>query len=124
VKQVKAKIEKATRQSIALYKAIICFDGWNNAIHWLLMNVMLVCLVGDKFINLVDTIDHKKTKEYIVEQLKPYIKVVGLNNVIQICSNFISAIFGVVCELRALYLHMCKQGCCVHILDFFFEYWK
>jgi hypothetical protein len=30
VKQVKAEIEKATKQSIALYGAIICSDGWDN----------------------------------------------------------------------------------------------
>ena len=32
VKQVKAKIEKTTKQSIALYGATICSDGWNNVI--------------------------------------------------------------------------------------------
>jgi hypothetical protein len=51
VKQVKAKIEKATKQSIALYEATICFDGWDNVIHRPLMNVMLVCPVGDIFIS-------------------------------------------------------------------------
>jgi hypothetical protein len=33
VKQVKAEIEKATKQSIALYGATICSDGWDNVIH-------------------------------------------------------------------------------------------
>jgi hypothetical protein len=47
VKQVKAEIEKATKQSIALYGATICSDNWDNVIHRPLMNVMLVCPAGD-----------------------------------------------------------------------------
>jgi hypothetical protein len=46
VKQVKAEIKKATKQSIALYGATICSDGWDNVIHQPLMNVMLVCPAG------------------------------------------------------------------------------
>ena len=30
MKEIKAKIEKATNQSIALYGATICLDGWEN----------------------------------------------------------------------------------------------
>jgi hypothetical protein len=54
VKQVKAEIEKATKQSIALYGATICSDGWDNVIHRPLMNIMVVCPVGDVFIGSVD----------------------------------------------------------------------
>jgi hypothetical protein len=57
-----AKIKKAMKQSIALYGATIYSDGWDNVIHWLLMNFMLVCLAGDIFIGSVDTTGHKKTK--------------------------------------------------------------
>jgi hypothetical protein len=42
VKQIKAEIEKAMKQSITLSGATICSDGWDNVIHQLLMNVMLV----------------------------------------------------------------------------------
>ena len=45
VKQVKAEIKKAKKQSIALYGTTICSNNWNNVIHWPLMNVMLVCVV-------------------------------------------------------------------------------
>jgi hypothetical protein len=55
VKQVKVEIEKTTKQSIALYGATICSDGWDNVIHWPLMDVMLVCPVGDVFIGSIDT---------------------------------------------------------------------
>jgi hypothetical protein len=61
VKQVKVEIEKATKQSIALYGATICSDSWDNVIHRPLMNIMLVCLAGNVFIGSLDTTRHKKT---------------------------------------------------------------
>jgi hypothetical protein len=69
VKQIKAEMKKATKQSTVLYGATICSNSWDNVIHWLLMNVMLVCPTGDVFIDSVDTTGHKKTKEYIVGAL-------------------------------------------------------
>jgi hypothetical protein len=42
VKQVKVEIKKAMKQSIALYGATICSNGWDNIIHRPLMKVMLV----------------------------------------------------------------------------------
>jgi hypothetical protein len=77
VKQVKAEIEKATKQSIALYGATICSDGWDNVIYRPLMNVLLVCLAWDVFIGSVDMTGHKKTKEYIAGELRTYIEAVG-----------------------------------------------
>jgi hypothetical protein len=65
VKQVKVEIEKAMKQSIALYGATICSDGWDNVIHRPLMNVMLVYPAGDIFIGSVDMTSHKKTKELL-----------------------------------------------------------
>jgi hypothetical protein len=123
VKQVKAEIKKAMKQSISLYTATICFNGWDNVIHWPLMNVTLVCPAGDIFINLVDTTNHKKTKEYIAEELNSYIEVVDPNNVTQICSNNANAMLGVLDELIVLYSHLYKQGCCARILDLLLQDW-
>jgi hypothetical protein len=123
VKQVKAEIEKATKQSIALYGATICSDGWDNVIHRPLMNVMLVCLAGDVFIGLVDTTGHKKTKEYIAGELRTYIEAIGSSNVIQICLDNASVMLGALDDLVAMYLHLYKQGCCTHILDLLLEDW-
>ena len=46
-KQLNTKIKKAKKQPIALYGATICLNGWNNVIHRLLMNVILVCPTGN-----------------------------------------------------------------------------
>jgi hypothetical protein len=109
MKQVKVEIKKVNKQSIALYRAPICFDGWNNNIHWPLMNVILVCLIGDIFIGLIDTTGHKETKVYITEELKSYTEIDGLNNATQICSNNASTMLEALDELVALYLLLYKQ---------------
>jgi hypothetical protein len=121
VKQVKTEIEKATKQSIALYGATICLDGWNNVIHRPMMNVLLVFLAGDVFIGSVDTTNHKKTKEYIARELRTYIEAVGPNNMTQICLDNASAMLGALDDLIAPYPHFYKQGCCAHILDLLLE---
>ena len=108
VKQVKAEIEKATKQSIALYGTTICSDGCNNVIHRPMMNVMLVCLVGDVFIGSIDTTSHKKTKEYIAGELRTYIEAIGSSNVTQICLDNASAMLGVLNDLIRKYLHLYK----------------
>jgi hypothetical protein len=89
-----------------------------------LMNVMLVCPATDVFIGSVDTTSHKKTKEYIAEELKTYIEVVGPNKLTQICSDNASAILGTLDELVALYPYLYKQGCCAHILDLLLKDWE
>jgi hypothetical protein len=124
VKQVKAEIEKATKQSIALYGATICSDGWDNVIHRPLMNVMLVCPTGDVFIGSVDTTGHKKTKEHIAGELRTYIEAIGPSNVTQIFSDNASAMLGALDDLVRTYLHLYKQGCCAHILNLLLEDWR
>jgi hypothetical protein len=58
------------------------------------MNVMLVCPAGDVFIGSIDMTGHKKTKEYITEELRIYIEAIGPNNMIQICSENASTMLG------------------------------
>jgi hypothetical protein len=70
------------------------------------MNFMLVCLAGDVFIGSIDKTSHKKAKNYIVEEQKSYIKVIGPNNVTQICSDFASAKLEALDELVAMYPHL------------------
>jgi hypothetical protein len=124
LKKVKAEIEKATKQSIILYGATICSDGWNNVIHRPLMNVMLVCPAVDIFIGSVDTTGHKKTKEYIAGELKTYIEAISPNNVTQICTDNASAMLGALDELVATYPHLYKQDCAAHILNLLLEDWR
>ena len=57
-------------------------------------------------------------------ELKLSIEAVGLNNVIQTCTINVNAMLGALDELVAMYLHLYKQGCYVHILDFFLKDWR
>ena len=88
------QIEEKTKHCISLYGATICSDGWDNVVHRPLMNVMLVCPVGDIFVGSIDTTGNKKDKGYIAEKLKEYIEAVGPHNVVQICSDNASAMLG------------------------------
>jgi hypothetical protein len=42
-KHVEAEVKKATKQSIEVYGATICTDGWDNVTCRPLMNVILSC---------------------------------------------------------------------------------
>jgi hypothetical protein len=78
----------------------------------------------DVFIGSVDTTGNKKTKKYIVRELKTYIEAVGPNNMTQICLDNASAMLGVLDDLVAIYPHLYKQGCCAHILVLLLEDWR
>jgi hypothetical protein len=79
------EVKKATKQSIEIYSATICTDGWDNVTHRPLMNVMLSCPAGDIFLGSIDTTGNKKTKAYIATELKKFIDAVGPRFVTQIC---------------------------------------
>jgi hypothetical protein len=66
-KHVEIEVKKATKQSIEIYDATICTDGWNKVTCQPLMNVMLLCLVGDIFPDSIDTTRNIKTKAYIAK---------------------------------------------------------
>ena len=76
-KHIEVEVKKATKQSIEIYNATICIDRWKNIIRLQIMNVMLLCLVGDIFLGSINTIRNKKTKAYIATKLKKFIDDVG-----------------------------------------------
>jgi hypothetical protein len=86
-KHVEVEVKKATKQSIEVYGATICTDGWGNVTHRPLMNIMLSCLAGDIFLGSIDTTRNKKMKAYIATELKKFIEDVGPRFVTQICTN-------------------------------------
>ena len=75
--EVEAEVKRATSISIETYGVSLCLDGWDNVVHRPLMNIMLCCLAGNIFVDLVNTSGNKKTKEYIAEELKRYIEEIG-----------------------------------------------
>ena len=98
-------------------------DGWDNATHQPLMNVMLSCLADDIFLASIDTTGNKKTKAYIATELKKFIDNVGLRLVTQICTDNATNMFGAMDNIVTTYPHIFKQGCVAHALDLMMEDW-
>ena len=93
--EVEAEVKKATSFSIETYGvSLYNLDGWDNVVHRPLMNIMLSCPVGDIFLGLVDTSGNKKTKEYIVGELKKFIEQIGPMKVSQICTDYAANMLG------------------------------
>jgi hypothetical protein len=120
-KHVEEEVKKATKQSIEIYGATICTDGWDNVIRQPLMNVMLSCPVGDIFLGSIDTTGNKKAKSYIATELKKFIDAVGLRFVTQICTDNATNMLGAMDDIVATYPHIFKQGCAAHALDLMLE---
>ena len=121
--EVKAEVKKAISFSIETYGVFLCSDGWDNVVHCPLIIIMLSCLVGDIFLDLVDTLGNKKTKKYIARELKKFIEQIGLMKVSQICTDNVANILRVVDKVIETYPHIYKQGCAAHALDLLLEDW-
>jgi hypothetical protein len=122
-KHVEAEVKKATKQSIEVYGATICTDGWDNVTRQPQMNVMLLCPAGDIFLGSIDTTRNKKTKAYIATELKKFIEDVGPRFVIQICTDNATNMLGAMDDIVTTYPHISKQGCAAHALDLMLEDW-
>jgi hypothetical protein len=122
-KHVEAEVKKATKQSIEVYGATICMDGWDNVTRRPLMNVILSCPTGDIFLGSINTTGNKKTKAYIAIELKKFIEDVGPRFVIQICTNNAINMLGAMDDIVMTYPHIFKQGCAAHALDLMLEDW-
>jgi hypothetical protein len=120
-KHVEEEVKKATKQSIEIYSATICTDGWDNVTRRPLMNVMLSCPMGDIFLGSIDTTGNKKTKAYIATELKKFIDAVGPRFVTQICTDNATNMLGAMDNIVATYPHIFKQGCAAHALDLMLE---
>ena len=78
------------------------------------MKIMLSCPAGDIFLGSVDTSENKKTKEYIVGELKKFIEEIGPMKVSQICTYNAANMLGAVDKVIETYPHIYKQGCAAH----------
>jgi hypothetical protein len=120
-KHVEEEVKKATKQSIEIYGATICTDGWDNVTRRPLMNIMLSCPTGDIFLGSIDTTGNKKTKVYTATELKKFIDAVGPRFVTQICTNNATNMLGTMDNIVATYPHIFKQGYDAHTLDLMLE---
>jgi hypothetical protein len=122
-KHVEEEVKKATKQSIEIYGATICIDGWDNVIRRALMNVMLSCPTSDISLGSIDTTGNKKIEAYIATELKKFIDAVGPRFVTQICTDNATNMLGAMDDIVATYPHIFKQGCAAQALDLMLEDW-
>ncbi len=115
---VSKQVTERTRNLIHKYGATICSYGRDNiAQHPRLLNIMIACPSGDVFIGSIDTIKGWKDAHYICNTLVGYIETIGVNNIVQICTNNVLSMKNVdnllICHFSSLYF----QGCSTHCLD-------
>jgi hypothetical protein len=114
---VSKQVTKSTHNSIHKHGATIYSNSWDNVAWHPLLNVMFACPSGDVFIGSIDKTREWKDAHYIYNALGGYIETIGVNNIIQICTNNVSnkksATNFLICHFPSLYF----QGCFVHYLD-------
>jgi hypothetical protein len=116
-KHVEIEVKKAMKQSIEIYVATICTDGWDNVIRQPLMNVMLSCPTCDVFLGSIHTTRNKNMKACIATELKKFIDEVGPSFVTQICMDNGMNMLLAIDDIVTTYLHVFKQNCAGHTLD-------
>jgi hypothetical protein len=85
---------------------------------------MFACPNVNVFKSSINTIGEWKDGHYIFNALGGYKKTIGIDNIVQICTNnassMTSAINLIICHLPSLYY----QGCVVHYLNLLLEDWR
>jgi len=75
------------KHAIKTYGAIVCLDRWTNTNSCLLLNVMLVCPLGDAFLGSIDTTRERKDIAYTMNTIVKYIEEIGPKNIVQPCTT-------------------------------------
>jgi len=110
VEPKKVKVSKMvidrTKHAIKTYKVTICLDGWTDTNSCPLLNVKIVCLVGNVFLGSIDTTGERKDIAYTMNTTAQYIEEVGPKNIVQLCMYNTTLMTGALKSLHEKYLHM------------------
>ena len=82
---------------------------------------MIVCLEGEIFEGSVDASRSKKTSEWMATKMSKIIDKIGLELVVQICTDNTSNMKSCGCILMEKYPQLYYQGCCAHVVDLILE---
>jgi hypothetical protein len=85
--KIKAQIAERTKMFIRTYGATLVEDSWSSVNNHSLLNMMCVSLAGKEFLGAIDTSGHIKYAVYIADVIKRYLIEVGLENVVQVCTD-------------------------------------
>eukprot|EP01018_Ginkgo_biloba_P005280 Gb_12450 [translate_table: standard] len=92
----------------------IISDGWSDMKHRPLINVLVYSPQGVIFVKAVDTMDQKKTSEFIFKILEEVVLEVGEENVVQIVIDSASNCVGagkLIMDFKKIYWTPCAAHC-------------
>eukprot|EP01018_Ginkgo_biloba_P028656 Gb_13412 [translate_table: standard] len=106
-----------------IWKHTVCTiisDGWSNVKHRPIINVLVYSPQGVLFVKAVDTMDHKKTSEFIFKIFEEVVLEVGEENIVQIvtdsASNYVGAGKLIMDKFKIIYWTPCATHCLVLLL--------
>ena len=118
-KQLKEKLGN----SVDKYSVTLCCDGWDNVQNWPLLNMVQCGTKGDVFLGTIDTTGNHKDHTYVATQILSFVRKLGVDNVIQICTDNAPVMSLAAYDVVWINRHMYIQGCAVHCLDLLLEDW-
>ncbi|KAH9292228.1 hypothetical protein KI387_042583, partial [Taxus chinensis] len=95
----------------------ILSDGWSDICQRPLINVLVACPQGVVFLKVIDTMNHKKTSEYIFEILEEAILEIGVENVVQVVTDSVANCVGAGKLIVEKYPQIYWSPCAAHCLD-------
>ena len=120
---VEKKVEEKLGNSIVKYGVSICCDGWDNIQNRPLLKVVQCGPNGDLFLSTIDTTKNHKEHQYVVGQIHPFLKKVGVHNVVQVCTNNAPVMTATSRHIFQSISHLYVQRCAAHYLDLFLDDW-
>ena len=119
-KQVKEKLGNY----IDKYSVTLCCDGWNNFQNRPLLNMVQCGTKGDVFLGTIDTTRNHKDHTYVATQiLVSFVKKIGVDNVVQICTDNVPIMSLAACDVMRINCHIHVQGCAAHCFDLLLKDW-
>ena len=120
---VQTAVNGAIGNAISKYGVTICSDGWDNVQNRPLLNIIQSCTKGDVFIGTIDTSGNLKDHFYVASQIRPFLQMVGHENVVQVCTDNAPVMASACRDIMQEIPHLYVQGCAAHCLDLLLEDW-
>ena len=121
--KIKAEFAERTKMFIRTYGAALAGDGWSSVNNHPLLNMMCISPAGKEFVEAIDTLGHMNDAVYIAEVIKRYLIKVGLENVVQVCTNNANVMRKAVSFFQQQRPSLYFQGCMAHALNLLLQDW-
>ena len=115
--------EKQLGNSIDKYAVTLCCDEWDNVQNRPILNMIQCGIKGDVFLDTIDTTSNHKDHTYAATQILSFVQKVGVDNVVQICTDNALVMSLAACDVMQINCHKFVQDCGVHCLDMLLEDW-